>query len=260
MSEYTMLKQRFENSVFKKESDKTTTKAIEKAYADMSRRASGHNPSIKEACTNWLETRVFTQSLSISDFDSWHKEVCLDLVNKFNDAKKGFGTIGRAQKVINMAFKYFSCITKNYDEYLEFAHMTLDGYTLAWYKSFVMPWAKKNGYKDVSKVVEWSKITDYDHYYMLIQNNIRNYLKEKPRYSAQIKEIKTPSLYLPQIPFEAEFIVWEGEIVKAKYDNLIKELGIYKTRSSKKESSRKKDSWMIGKSFDDFLKDYCKDL
>lgn len=259
MNEYILLKERFGKSVFKNDSEKTKIKAIEKAYADMSRRASGHVPDIKEVCVKWLDEEVFTSSLSIHNFDTWHKETCFALIEKFNSVKPKFGTVGRAQKVINMAFKYFSCITNGYDKHLEYAHMTLDGYTLAWYKSFVMPWVKNNGYNDVSTLVEWSKINDYD-YYMLIQTNIRNYLKEKQVYSVQIGKKNTAELALPEIPFEAEFIVWEGEIVKAKYDNLTKELQNYKTKSRGKEAWRTKDGWLIDKLFDDFLKDYCKNL
>ena len=259
MSVYTLLKERFGKSVFKNDSDRTPNKAIEKAYADMSRRASGHKPEIKEVCVKWLNEEVFASTLSIHNFDTWHKETCFALIEKFNSVNPKFGTVGRAQKVINMALKYFSCISSDYDNCLEFAHMTLDGYTLAWYKSFVMPWAKKHGHKDVSNLVEWSKINDYD-YYMLIQTNIRNYLKEKQVYSVKISKIQTPELNLPEIPFEAEFIVWEGEIVKAKYDNLIKELQNYKTKSRGKEAGRTKDSWLIDSLFDEFLKDYCKNL
>lgn len=260
MNEYTLLKERFGKSVFKNDSEKTKIKAIEKAYADMSRRASGHKPAIKEACVKWLNEEVFSSTLSIHNFDTWHKETCSALIKKFNSVNPTFGTVGRAQKVINMAFKYFSCITNDYDDYLRFAHMTLDGYTLAWYKDVVMPWAKKNNLKDVSTLIEWSKINDYDGHYMLIQENIRQYLKENQSYSVIIGQKNTPLLNLPRIPFEAEFIVWEGEIVKAKYDNLIKELSKYKTKTKGKEAGRTKDSWLIGIFFDDFLKSYCKSL
>jgi hypothetical protein len=95
---------------------------------------------------------------------------------------------------------------------------------------------------------------------MLIQTNIRNYLKEKQVYWVQIGKTNTAEFALPEIPFEAEFIVWEGEIVKAKYDNLIKELQNYETKSRGKEAGRTKDGWLIDKLFDDFLKDYCKNL
>ena len=76
----------------------------------MSRRASGHVPNIKGVCVKWLDEEVFTSSLSIHNFDTWHKETCFALIEKFNSVKPKFGTVGRAQKVINMAFKYFSCI------------------------------------------------------------------------------------------------------------------------------------------------------
>ena len=60
---YSKLKTRFATEVFK--GDKSTTSALEKAYADMSRRATGHKEQMKIDCLTWfLENEVFQSALS----------------------------------------------------------------------------------------------------------------------------------------------------------------------------------------------------
>ena len=255
MSEFEMLKERFANSTFKGKK-KTIQTAIENAYADMSRRATGHNPSMKEVCVTWLVGEVFNGPLDTQDFDTWHKQICTSLAEKLNERKKGFGTVGRALKVVNMAFKYLSCISNDYDGVRQFCHMTLDGYTLAWYKDCVMPWAKKNKRQDVSKVMEWSKIDKYEDY-KLMQDNIRAFLSEGAAYSVKIGAANTRYIALPSLPFEAEFIVWEGEIVRGKYMSLTKELDKYANRYRGVPAGRENDKWIIEALFDDYLRSYC---
>ncbi len=257
MEKYEYLKDRFSRTVFKKEEDKTKLKAIEKAYADMSKRASGHTPEIKETCVKWLYEEIFTTDLSIPDFDEWHEKTCKDLVGKMNQKKKKFGTIGRAQKVINMTFKYLSCIDSNYNSFLEKCHMTLDGYTLAWYKSFVAPWVKEQERPDVEKIDQWSKINKYEDY-ATIQKNIRDYLATSQKYTVVIDKTKTEPIDLPVTPFKAEFIVWEGEIAREKYKLIISELKKYREKVRGVEAGRTKDEWLINDLFDVFLKDFLK--
>lgn len=269
MTEVEYLKEYFRDTVFKNQKDKTLSAALDKAYADMSRRASGHSKDIKNACKDWLETE-FSQLPAKAkepdfDFDVWHEETCQELINKMNDKKTGFGTAGRAQKVINMAFKYLSCISGDYDALLPSCHMTLDGYTLAWYKKDVMPWVKEKvasdkekGFSDVEALTEWSKITRDD--YMLIQSNIRKYLQTTPAYSITIGGRKTESITLSAVPFDAEFVIWEGEIVKGKYELLVKELKKYAEKYRGVEAGRIKDAWIAGDLFENYLNGYCKKL
>lgn len=234
---YEKLKERFTSGVFKGE--KTKERAFEKAYADMSRRATGHKASMKTACMQWLEeNRVFEKVLTCTtqeDFDRWHREAC----EKLKEIHGNFGRIGRSQKVINMAFKYLSCIDNTYDSVLPFCHMTLDGYTLNWYKEIGGEW------------VEWSKIDDYDEYFN-IQEDIRNHLQNNTEYSITINKKATKTIPLSNLPFKAEFIVWEGEIIKSKYNNIIKDLVNYKNKG------KEKDKWLIDDMFDCYLQDYSK--
>lgn len=234
---YNKLKTRFATEVFK--GDKTEEKAIEKAYADMSRRAQGHNEQLKKDCLLWLnENKIFENALKCKnqvEFDNWHRDTCI----KLKEIHKGFGRIGRSQKVINMAFKYLSCIDNAYDAILPFCHMTLDGYTLNWYKDIGGQW------------VEWSKIDDYAKYFE-IQEYIREYLKNHNEYCVAIGEVTTEKIAISNIPFEAEFIIWEGEIINSKYNELVKSLNKYKLEG------QKNDKWLIGDIFDTYLNNYFK--
>lgn len=233
MNHFAFLKNRFANEVFKGEKTKLT--ALEKAYADMSRRATGHTSAMKETCVTWLFEEIFSQPLEIqsqAEFDRWHKDTCEALKHLHGS----FGRIGRSQKVINMAFKYLSCVDHTYDSILPYCHMTLDGYTLNWYKTINRNW----------KAIEWSKIDSYDEY-IAIQREIRRYLSNNITYSIKIGNEETEKINLSTLPFEAEFIVWEGEIINAKYNNLIKGLKNYAS------SGKEKDHWLIGDLFARFL-------
>ena len=110
---FEMLKKRFGERVFANK-DRTVRAALDNAYADMSRRQNGHTPRLKEACIDYL-VGIFSNPLPINDFDAWHKALCAELIDRWNGEVSDFGTVGKAQKVINMAFKYLACISPDYD-------------------------------------------------------------------------------------------------------------------------------------------------
>ena len=250
------LRDEFRKNSFKNKAENTRN-AIEMAYADMSRRQAGHTSEMKDVCIKWLEEEIFTDSLQITDFNAWHKETCEALISKMNSVTLGFGTVGKAQKVINMAFKYLSCITHKFDALLEYFHMTLDGYTLEWYKNSVVRWAESKGLPVIKGDIKWSKIAQYNDY-MIIQDGIRKYLELNSEYSIKIGAKETKCVLLLDAPFESEFIIWEGNIIKAKYNSLIKALNSYATGQEGKLSGREKDRWLIGTIMDAFLHDFCK--
>lgn len=230
--------------------------AIAKAHADMSRRANGHKSAIQAASIAWLTTRFKCNSPFVlnnqTDFDDWHHKTCEDYCKDMNS--KGFAfimTYGRAQKVLNMTFKYLYCTVPykaDVVKIIPFLHMTLDGYTLRWYKEIVVKYINANLQKGGAKlkvgdVSDWSKMNEIGkHQYIEIQNRIRNYLHSTSNYQYTINtsiidesieeptqngnKIKVIVPFDPQRknPFFAEFIIWEGEIVRAKIDNLLKGL------------------------------------
>ena len=250
---FEMLKKRFGDRVFANK-ERTVPAALDNAYADMSRRQNGHTPELKDTCIDYL-VGVFSTPLHISDFDAWHKTLALELIDRWNREVAGFGTVGKAQKVINMAFKYLACISHDYDTHLPYCHMTLDSYTLDWYEAAVKPWAKARKREVGRKVSAWSKIESYDEY-LLIQQNIRDYLDAGTTYSIRIGNVQTPKIQLPVVPVDAEFIVWEGQIIDRKYNGLIKMLEDYAKENGESQSEQGYDTWLIGTMFQDYLKEY----
>lgn len=250
---FEMLKERFGARVFANK-PQTVAVALDNAYADMSRRQKGHIPEHKEACIHYL-LEVFSNPLPTENFDEWHEAISRELISRWNSVTEDFGTIGKAQKVINMAFKYLSCITRGFDSVAPYCHMTLDSYTLDWYEAEVKPWAKREHRRVGRKVSAWSKIDSYDAY-LCIQQNIRAYLSEGKAYSIQLGNAHTSSIDLPTTPIDAEFIVWEGQIIARKYNGLIKVLEKYAEENNHPQTSQGYDTWLIGTIFQDYLRDY----
>ena len=116
--------------------------AIIKAYADMSRRAKGHDLKVnRPPVIEFLKTgkvpddpdpknsslenfipfvKVINENhqFNKTEFDEWHKECCRRL--KLTLTRGNFeGTFGKAQKVINMAFKYWYSWNYNQEEFQE---------------------------------------------------------------------------------------------------------------------------------------------
>ena len=256
---YEMLKERFGTRVFA-DKERTVPAALDNAYADMSRRQNGHGPELKNVCIDML-VEVFSDPAQIAgqDYDTWHRKLSEELIQRWNSVEKGFGTIGKAQKVINMAWKYLSCISTDYDEVLPFCHMTLDSYTLDWYEEVVKPWAKAQDRQVGRKVSAWSKIESYDEY-LLIQHNIRDYLASGAHYSIFIDTQQTQKILLSSLPAEAEFIIWEGQIIDRKYNDLIKLLENYAGKNKKLESGATYDNWLLGPLFLDYLRGYLNNF
>ena len=235
---FEQLKARFGDTVFMKK-DRTFDTALSLAYADMSRRASGHKKDVKDKCIKELNN-IFSCLPSFNcqtDFDEWHKKSCESLKQVMH-CDSFEGTYGRAQKVINMAFKYLMYTDTPHADAHDFCHMTLDSYTLAWYKRSV---------NTKSKSFAWSKIDDYEEYWS-IQDEIRSYLADEKNYSFSIKRLGEFTIEnLPTQPIFAEFIIWEGEKVLEKYDALVNSITSYK------EGGNANDSWLIEDRFNRFL-------
>lgn len=249
--------------------------ALALAHNDMARRADGHTNEVKVASVEWLYD-YFTKNSPFghknqADFDKWHDDTCKQFCSHMNhlNQKKHFPkkfntTYGHAQKVLNMTFKYLYC-TASYQAEVEkidqFLHMTLDSYTLRWYKDQIVAPTKALRAGDISN---WSKMNEPSpkHQYIDIQNRIRKFLSQpSPMYEYTIdteiigesdptsddtdsgakkkKSKKIPvSLSAHEHPFYAEFVIWQGEIIRAKMESLLSGLnGCYKTFP--------KDKWAI---------------
>lgn len=187
--------------------------AVELAYIDTQRTLRGigkaENKEKKEAKDKALE-RIIDKLCQFfhgeapdspdgpDGFEAGHKKLCEiwcgEFEGKEEDDDSIFGTYGKAQKIINMAFKYLFCCddASDFRNHFKYCHMPLDTGTLTWYKRKVDQ--KKKDYT-------WSKIK-YEEY-IKIQGDIRDYLNETE-----------------EKPLEKEFTIWpetEKELAAEKF-------------------------------------------
>lgn len=183
------------------------TYAVNKAYIDMQPRTIKGHEIIKTAklrndladrfCKYFKDPAPSTES----DFDKIHSDFCdffLTGLNAiFTSTPQQFG---KAQKVINMAFKYLYCFDNatSYPDHFKHCHMPIDSYTLNW--------CFDNGLYKKSDIPNWStlKKSDYD----ILRDKIRK------------------KLY-PQSPLIEEFVIWPDEKAKANEINFIKTIMDY---------------------------------
>lgn len=154
------------------------------------------------------------------EFDNWHKDRCRDFFDVFKFKYENFNEnnnkYGKAQKVINMTFKYIYCLkgAEKKEKYFEFCHMPLDSITLEWFYRLGEKGVKINVEIEGKKIEEkigrkfssWSnlpktserdknekeKIKVASYGYIDIQKTIRKYFKNNEKLT----------------PFKAEFIIW----------------------------------------------------
>ena len=147
------------------------------------------------------------------DFEEWHEKMCdslLELINKRYKDKigenKGYVEVqyGKAQKIINMTFKYLYCFdcADWYMAKFEPCHMTIDAYTIDWVADVVKPLRSTK----TSATVKWSKAfvkgsSDTQYSYLWYQAQIRAFLKT--HYLDQNG--------CPLMPLVAEFYAWPEE-------------------------------------------------
>lgn len=84
--------------------------------------------------------------LTEEEFDQIHDELCQLWCKEFESLGDGkLGTYGKAQKIVNMSFKYLYCCdnAENYRDYFKYCHMPLDSFTLEWFKRERYPLSKE---------------------------------------------------------------------------------------------------------------------
>ena len=214
--------------------------ALALAHNDMARRANGHTNKVKVKSVQLLHNRFTSNNpfalKSQADFDKWHNDTCTHMSAQTFPKKFKF-TYGRAQKVLNMTFKYLYC-TASYQAEVgkidQFLHMTLDSYTLRWYKDQIVAPIKGLRAGDISN---WSKMNESapKHQYIDIQNRIRDFLRDPSitaLYTAEMEEVGDTVITASTIgtsattinwrkPFYAEFVIWQGEKIREKVKELI---------------------------------------
>ena len=132
-------------------------------------------------------------------FDKKHEKWCREFTTSCGEEADFIATIGKAQKVINMAFKYFYCC-QDADEHkhaFQYCHMPLDSLSLEWVYRTMKPTNKEKYTRE--KIPAWSKLR-YDSSkenasilsYKSIQEDIRKHFENSTEWT----------------PLTAEFVIW----------------------------------------------------
>ena len=159
------------------------------------------------------------------DFNAWHKQCCKEFQTEYNKLLEGkYHKIkyGKAQKIVNMTFKYLFCYADadSYRGHFQYCHMPLDSFTLTWYRREAKKYMKQNGelwYQDNKNRVDnltWSDM-EWDEY-IKIQEDISKILV-----NYKIK-IGNQEISLPENSLEAEFYIWQNERNDRSFKDLFK--------------------------------------
>lgn len=190
------------NRAFKDFSSRTLDKIVDNAKVDEIKRKEAQQYIVDRFYAYFNEENVV-------DFETWHNETCEEFLKRYNEAiKDNYKAVryGKAQKIVNMMFKYLYCYSnaEHYEEKFQNCHLTLDSYTLEWFQDKVVKKlneTRKKG-KDYIKKMEgtWSNLEKGDKEciwsYLWIQNEIKKYLNTCPHDNQDN-------------PFKAEFSIWD---------------------------------------------------
>lgn len=148
------------------------------------------------------------------DFNTWHKQCCKVFQTEYNKSLEGkYHKIkyGKAQKIVNMTFKYLFCYfdADSYKGHFRYCHMPLDSFTLTWYRREAKKYMKQNGelwYQNNKNRVDnltWSDMGEEE--YISIQEDISKILVD---YKVKIVN---QEISLLENSLEAEFYIWQNE-------------------------------------------------
>lgn len=196
--------------------------AVRKAYIDMSPRTlksndsenkQGLDPQKKaELFTALAEKIVAYMQHGTEDFEQWHHNVCTFFIEKFAnilqqaDKNPADATYGKAQKILNMTFKYAYCFddAEAYAARFVPCHMALDSYILNWVKDWYLDeynQGKGRGEKlsrsGARQLPKWSSLK-----YKAEAGDVPQYIEIQTAICAKVaREFHKP-------PLEAEFDIW----------------------------------------------------
>lgn len=168
---------------------------------------------------------------NFESFDDWHKNTCNKIQEDLSKHYEGV-KYGKAQKFLNMSFKYLYCFDDIDDKIKEKfipCHIVLDSYILNWVKSDVLSWYNNKLENEEKTKIQISLINDKytwsnlesgdiekEYSYQWFQNIIRKYLKENYlSHSYKTEDNK------PLTPFEAEFYIWPEQQWKEASQKLL---------------------------------------
>lgn len=192
--------------------------ALKKAYGDLMPRTLTIKDSHNDRSVNKLVNITFDEiyesihnyfkeeKVEDVDFDSMHSELCEKVLEILRDYYNGV-EFGKAQKIINMTFKYLYCLEGVKEQHFKYCHMPLDSYTLEWIyreskaqkkvikKDSFLTWSNLEKGEEKSELTERGK---YTYYFMT--NRIKELLKNENQVFIKDGELLTP--------LQAEFYIW----------------------------------------------------
>lgn len=188
--------------------------AVRKAYADMAMRTINGFSKVNDKDKRKLRKNFANKfidafckaeaPLTQEAFDARHQEVCDDFLTKLNKLCTDCGVneppcYGKAQKIVNMTFKYLYLFEKNepIQPLFAFCHMPLDSSIFRYLKEKF----KEHGLDAKLFETAWSKLNAGQ--YREIQTAIRGYCRE---YSSDYADAADE---YAKLPFYAEFQIWE---------------------------------------------------
>lgn len=214
--------------------------AVEKAYGDAKRTMTGIGKfedgkknalkGMKEKFVEYFSGAVIEEEEA---FNEKHKELCECWTNEFGEIDANLAKYGKAQKIVNMTFKYMYCWYYKHPskrgqeedkKKFQSCHMTLDSYTLNW----IYDRTYKEERKKISftKSVKWSSLDSVEDYL-----GIEELAK---------KAIERVFGEMPAI--EAEFLIWDYEMIREKTDEWVKAMGKYVEENNLYPNGMVKDS------------------
>jgi hypothetical protein len=144
---------------------------------------------IKKDFSTYLKTEFWNYFKNSQSFSAFHNKACNDMIDIFSKRYNNV-SYGKAQKAINMTFKYFYCF-ENADSSqneLKFSdcHMPLDSKILEWYRKEI----------DNSQYTAWSYLDKNE--YDIIQEKIKKHIGQKYNKNYTV--------------LQAEFVIWDDAI------------------------------------------------
>lgn len=189
--------------------------AVELAYNDTKRVCkgigdfTGTRDTVKEGIVEGIRNYLNDNDCK-KDFDSIHRELCMKWTKAFEEVES-LADYGKAQKIVNMSFKYLYAYaikinsTKFFGKF-EKCHFTLDSYTLQWLR------ACKKEEKTAEKIPAclntgktWSSLDPQE--YKCINDYARKCIEKN---------------FDGYTPLQAEFIIWQGVSLYNALDELEK--------------------------------------
>lgn len=210
--------------------------AIKKAYTDSQPRTIKDHGKIKNKKDIFDKLYIIMSKEKIFDsknefenqeeFNEMHHRICKEFLDEYNNILTSHGCdeqqYGKAQKIVNMTFKYLSCYkdADNYSNIFRYCHMALDSYTLGWFSNKVLDNSYKDNNELKKKINAWTKL-EYDE----LSEGTYGWIQEKIRGFANTDEWEYRYDNGKKMTvFDAEFVIWEQEGLKRRKNELLKSI------------------------------------